>query len=179
MAHAENVAVLQAALAPNSRSASNLFLNHDEQILKVVSCDGSNPAVHFTPFWILKFIFKLFRTCCCWLFFWNRGTEKIKNVLVLTNQRLIKFKESTGSQNGDFPKRCTPAFILLQLKHRLHACFILRACFTLHCELQKHHLNTYVTPPYFYLEQVLCPADAPFCHFLHRVRLQPELAHRF
>jgi hypothetical protein len=105
MSHAENVAALQAALAPNSRSASNLFLNHDEHILRIISCDGSNPAVHFTLFWVIKFIFKLIRTCCCWLFFWNRGTEKIKNVLVLTNQRLIKFKESTGSQNGDFPKR--------------------------------------------------------------------------
>ncbi len=105
MSHAENVAKLQAVLAPNSRAAGSLFLNQDERIVKVLSCDGNNPTVHFTPFWFIKFFCKLIRTCCFWLFFWNRGTEKIKSVLVLTNQRLIKFKESTGSENGDFPKR--------------------------------------------------------------------------
>ena len=113
MSHAENVARLQASLAPNSRSISSLYLNHDEQILKVISCDGSNPSVHFTPFWFIRFFLRLIRTCCCWLYFWNRGVERIKNVLVLTNQRLIKFKESTGSENGDFPKRWRPFMFFL------------------------------------------------------------------
>jgi hypothetical protein len=111
MSHAENVARLQAVLGSNQRTVSNLFLNHDEQILSVVTADGSNPVVHFTLFWIIRFVFKLIMTCCCHLFFWNRGHESVKIVLVLTNQRLIKFKESQGSKNGDFPKRCATSRI--------------------------------------------------------------------
>ena len=162
MSHAENVAKLQAVLAPNSRAPNSLFLNHDEQILKVISCDGSNPSVHFTPFWIIKFFFKLIRTCCCWLFFWNRGTEKIKNVLVLTNQRLIKFKESTGSANGDFPKRWR------SLTPFQFASYFLRLSMTLY--------HPFVMSPDLYFEQVLRPTDAPFYHFLHRIQLQSESA---
>jgi len=33
------------------------------------------------------------------------GSEVVKNVLVLTNQRLIKFKEGSGSEDGNYPKR--------------------------------------------------------------------------
>jgi hypothetical protein len=104
MSHQENVGKLQASLAPK-RTPSNLFLNHDEQILQVLSVDAANPVVHFTPFWIISFVFKLIASCCCWLFCWKKGGEVVKNVIVLTNQRLIKFKEGSGSENGDFPKR--------------------------------------------------------------------------
>jgi hypothetical protein len=103
MSHEQNVAKVRASLSRNSRTESSLFLNHDEEILQVVTCDGSNPRVQLTMLWI----FKLIRTCCCWFFLdWNQATERVTSVLVLTNQRLIKFKESQGSLNGDFPKRC-------------------------------------------------------------------------
>lgn len=104
MSHQQNLAQVRASLSPNARTDSSLFLNHDEEILQVVNCDGNNPRAQ--GIFNIVFIFNLVKTCCCWLCIdWNRATEHVTNVLVLTNQRLIKFKESKGSLNGDFPKR--------------------------------------------------------------------------
>ena len=105
--HRENVGKLQASLDPQ-HSPSSFFLNHDEHILQVIMSDATNPVVHFTLFWILSFVWKVITTCFFWLCMYEMGQETIKNVLILTNQRLIKFKESTGSKNGDFPRRCAP-----------------------------------------------------------------------
>jgi hypothetical protein len=102
----QNLAQVRASLSPNARTDSSLFLNHDEEILQVVNCDGNNPRAAAQGIFNIVFIFNLVKTCCCWLCVdWNRATEHVTNVLVLTNQRLIKFKESKGSLNGDFPKR--------------------------------------------------------------------------
>jgi hypothetical protein len=115
MFHQENVGKLQASLAPK-RTPSNLFLNHDEHILQVIISDVANPVVHFTPFWFISFVWKLLTSCCCWLLCWKMGGETVKNVLVLTNQRLIKFKEGSGSENGDYPKRCALSRVFLKCR---------------------------------------------------------------
>ena len=112
MSHQANVGKLVTSLAPK-RTPSNLFLNHDEQILQVLSCDAANPIVHMTPLVICKIVWDLIRTCCCWLLCWKMGSEVVKNVLVLTNQRLIKFKEGSGSEDGNYPRRCAHALPLI------------------------------------------------------------------
>ena len=128
----ESVGKPKASLAFNTLNPSlghpapsSFFLNHDEHILQVIMSDATNPIAHLSTeqfklswknlkrlilkliAWPLTFFFTLLvQLCCCQRR--DMGKETIKNVLILTNQRLIKFKESTGSKNGDFPRRCAP-----------------------------------------------------------------------
>jgi hypothetical protein len=127
-----NTLNLSVGLSPNTLNPSlghpapsSFFLNHDEHILQVIMSDATNPIAHLSMeqfklswknlkrlifkliSWPLTFFFTLLvQLCCCQRR--DMGKETIKNVLILTNQRLIKFKESTGSKNGDFPRRCAP-----------------------------------------------------------------------
>jgi hypothetical protein len=154
--HRENVGKLQPSLDPRD-SSSSFFLNHDEHILQVIMSDATNPVIHFTLFWMLSFVWKVITTCFCWLCIYDMGQETIKNVVILTNQRLIKFKESTGSKNGDFPRRCAPPSMSQYTVHVL--------CCPLSCTSPSIKCH-----PHLY-EQVLRAANAPFHHFLHQIRL--------
>jgi hypothetical protein len=65
----------------------------------------------------------------------------------LTNHRIIKFKEGTGSTNGNFPKRCTHNVPSIRLVSQFYYgfCFFWTVCFEIFSPNSQSSTTSYTT----------------------------------
>ena len=98
-----------------NRKVGRIFLAHDEKVVDVLATQSHAPVWNCCSceFWC-NFCGVCFRTFCflCTCFLkpkgeckWNIHREDYTTVLVLTNRRLIRYKESNGSSSKRAPQR--------------------------------------------------------------------------
>ncbi len=98
-----------------SRKVGRVFLANDEKVVDVLAAQSHDPIFKCCS-WI--FWSTLCSTCCATICFlttlcikphcvckWNLHREEFTTVLVLTNRRIIRYKESNGSASLKNPQR--------------------------------------------------------------------------